>query len=132
MCLLSQLSQSLKAKVPHMLKKFWNDETGVIISAELVLVLTIAVLTMIVGLAEVATAVNTELNDVANAIGSFNQTFTVTGFGSASGHPKVKAYTFGFGWLDTIDDCDTDTTCDIVQGAPAPATQTGAVGTAGG
>ena len=39
-----------------MFKKFWNDESGVIISAELVLVLSIAVLTMVVGLAEVASA----------------------------------------------------------------------------
>ena len=38
-----------------------NDEAGVIISAELVLVLTIGVLAMIVGLSEVAVAINTEL-----------------------------------------------------------------------
>ena len=114
-----------------MFMKLWNDESGVIISAELVLVLSIAVLSMIVGLAEVASAVNTELNDVANAIGALNQSFSVTGFGSTT-LTKVKAYTFGSGWTDTIDDCDTDTTCDIVQGATSHGQQTGAVGTAGG
>lgn len=115
-----------------MFNKFWNDESGVIISAELVLVLTIAVLSMVVGLAEVATAINTELNDVANAFGALNQTFSVTGFGSGS-LTKVKGFTYGSGWRDTIDDCDTDTTCDIVQGATTnPTQQTGAVGTTGG
>ena len=56
-----------------MLNQLWNDEAGFVISAELVLVLTIAVLAMIVGLSEVAVAVNTELNDISNAIGSLNQ-----------------------------------------------------------
>ena len=51
-----------------MLNQLWNDEAGFVISAELVLVLTIAVLAMIVGLSEVAVAVNTELNDISNAI----------------------------------------------------------------
>ena len=50
-----------------MLNQLWNDEAGFVISAELVLVLTIAVLAMIVGLSEVAVAVNTELNDISNA-----------------------------------------------------------------
>ena len=47
-----------------------------IISAELVLVLTIAVLAMVVGLSEVAVAVNNELNDISNAVGSLNQSFS--------------------------------------------------------
>ena len=42
-----------------MLNQLWNDEAGFVISAELVLVLTIAVLAMIVGLSEAAVAVNT-------------------------------------------------------------------------
>ena len=62
-----------------MLRALWKEENGFIISAELVLVLTIAVLAMIVGLSEVAVAVNTELNDVSNAIGSLNQSYAYTG-----------------------------------------------------
>lgn len=115
-----------------MFTKFYNDESGVIISAELVLVLTICVLSMVVGLAEVASAINTELNDVSNAFGALNQSYSVTGFGNPK-LPKIKAFTFGSSFLDTIDDCDTDTTCDIVQGATAtPVAPTGAVGSAGG
>jgi len=115
-----------------MLKKFWNDESGVIISAELVLVLSIAVLSMVVGLAEVATAINTELNDVANAFGALNQSYSVSAFGSLTNGLKLKGFTVGSGWTDSIDDCDSDTTCDIVQGAVTHGPQTGAPGSAGG
>lgn len=98
-----------------MLMNLLNDETGVIISAELVLVLTIAVLAMVVGLTEVTVAVNTELNDVSNAIGALNQTFAFTGFCSSS-HGKLKSFFAGSSFIDHIDDCDTNTTCDIVGG----------------
>lgn len=99
-----------------MLKTIWNDESGVIISAELVLVLTIAVLAVVVGLSEVAVAVNTELNDVSNAIGALNQSFAFTGFCSFS-HGKFKSSFAGSSFFDHVDDCDTNTTCDIVAGA---------------
>lgn len=99
-----------------MFMKLWNDESGVIVSAELVLVLSIAVLTMIVGLAELATAINSELNDVSNAFGAMNQSFSVTGFGSTR-LAKIKAYTFGSSWVDAVDDCDLDSSCDIIVGA---------------
>lgn len=104
-----------------MLKNFLNDESGVIISAEIVIVLTVAVLAMIVGLAEVAVAVNTELNDISNALGSLTQSYFVTnykGFDRNTG----KSYSFysGSQFLDQIDDGDLNTSCDIVCGTPTP------------
>ena len=45
----------------------WNDENGVILSAEIVLIGTILVIGCIVGLASLSYAVNNELNDVAQA-----------------------------------------------------------------
>ena len=68
-----------------MLNTLLNDESGFIVSAELILVLTIAVLSMVVGLAEVAIAVNTELNDLSNAFGAINQSFAYCGFEACSG-----------------------------------------------
>jgi len=97
-----------------MLKQFMNDESGFVISAELVLVLTIAVLAMIVGLSEVAVAVNTELNDISNAIGALNQSYAYTGFLGNGG--KSKSYYAGSRFEDAIDDCDLNTTCDLVTG----------------
>ena len=103
-----------------MLRQLLNDESGVIISAELVLVLSIAVLAMVVGLSEVAVAVNTELNDISNAIGSLDQSIGYTGFvGNGS---KSKSFAHGATFLDSTDDCDTNTTCDIVAGASATTT----------
>jgi len=93
-----------------------NDETGVIISAELVLVLTIAVLAMIVGLSEVAVAINTELNDLSNAFGALNQSFAFTGFQKF--FPKFISFVPGSCFIDFIDDCDWNSSCDMVCGAP--------------
>ena len=59
------------------------DESGFIVSAELILIGTIAVLAMVVGLSEVALSINNELEDVASAFGAVNQSFHANG---ASGH----------------------------------------------
>ncbi len=100
-----------------MLKQLWNDEAGFVISAELVLVLTIAVLAMIVGLSEVAVAVNTELNDISNAIGALNQSYAYTGFRGTGG--KSKSFYAGSRFSDAVDDCDLNSTCDLVTGTRA-------------
>jgi hypothetical protein len=77
-----------------------NDEAGFIVSAELVLVSTIAVLAMIVGLSEVAINVNNELEDVGSAFGSINQTYCVKGILGCQG------YVSGTEFRDNIDTCD--------------------------
>ncbi|QDV19346.1 hypothetical protein Pan153_40110 [Gimesia panareensis] len=76
------------------MRALWNDEHGFVISAELVLVMTIAVLAMIVGLSEVAVAVNTELNDISNAIGALNQSYAYTGFSSFNAGRKALRFIF--------------------------------------
>ncbi|MBI1347150.1 hypothetical protein GC163_12780 [bacterium] len=101
-----------------MIKSLWNDEAGVVVSAEIVLVLTIAVLAMVVGLSEVAVAVNTELNDFSNAIGALNQSYAFTGF-KAVGEYKTKSYVAGSTYSDSTDDCDMNASCDLVCGAPS-------------
>ncbi len=111
-----------------MLRQLLNDESGVIISAELVLVLTIAVLAMIVGLSEVAVAVNTELNDVSNAIGALNQTYSFTGFAAFGLNGKCKSRFGGTTFNDNgPDDCDTNSSCEIVSGASTASTIEGQV-----
>ena len=94
------------------LNAFSNDECGAIVSAEIVLVLTVLVLGVIVGLSEVAVAVNTELNDISNAIGRLDQSYFVTGFHSKDG--KLKSSVAGSSFKDGVDDGDTNDTCDIV------------------
>ncbi len=105
-----------------MLHNFWNDECGFVISAELVLVVTVGVLAMIVGLSEVAVAVNNELNDISNAIGALNQSYMFTGF--IANDTKFKSSYAGSHFNDSIDDCDTNTSCQLVCSvASIPATE---------
>ncbi len=90
------------------LAKLYHDEAGFIVSAELAIVATIAVLAMIVGLSEVAYNVNEELEDVGSAIGNLSQTYQVYG---TSGH---KGSTNGSSFYDVPDFCDSqsDLSCD--------------------
>lgn len=108
----------------HMLQKLMNDECGLIISAELVLVLTICVLGVIVGLSSVVVAVNTELLDTAHAIGSLNQSFAIPGFrGCIKTNPIC--YTVGCVNTDQPDDCDCNTSCDMIAPGALPASTGG-------
>lgn len=68
----------------RLLDSLWKDEAGFVVSAELILVATITVLSMVVGLAEVSFAVNHELADVASAFDSVNQSY---GFQGQDGNP---------------------------------------------
>jgi Flp pilus assembly pilin Flp len=79
---------------------FWNDENGVIISAEMILVLSIVVIAVVAGLATLRDAIVTELADVGAAIGSQDQSFVYTGVVAHS------AATAGSSFTDTPDFCD--------------------------
>jgi hypothetical protein len=80
--------------------RFWNDQHGFIVSAELVLVATIAVLAMVVGLSEVALNINNELEDVGSAFGSMSQAYSASGFCGHKGHSEGSKY------KDKADFCD--------------------------
>ncbi len=85
---------------------FLNDDTGFIISAELVLIATIGVLGMIVGLSQVQNAVVSELNDVGHAIGALNQSYFYSGFSARKWGGWLKSRTFGSAFHDFSDACD--------------------------
>lgn len=81
-----------------------QDEAGFIVSAELVLISSIAVLAMVVGLSEVAHAVNQELEDVASAFGSINQSYEYSGqrghIGEVSGSQNTDYVDFCDDWCN--------------------------------
>lgn len=60
-----------------LLSKLWNDENGVLLSAEAVVVGTVAVVGLTTGLTVVARSVNEELQDVAFAIRSLDQSYSI-------------------------------------------------------
>jgi len=102
-----------------MLRKLWQDDAGAVLSAELILILTIAVLAMVVGLSSVAVALNTELNDLSSAFGNLNQTYAYTGFISVAGSgapAKNKAQVASGRWDDDEDTCDLTPDCNLVCG----------------
>jgi Flp pilus assembly pilin Flp len=100
-----------------MVRQLLNDEAGFIISAELVLVATLLVIGLIVGLSEVQHAVVSELNDVADAIGELNQSYSFSGFHKTD-FRSVHAVTYGSDFEDQRDDCDNNQ-CQIACDAPA-------------
>ena len=95
----------------HLLAKLAHDDAGFVVSAELVLVTTIVVLAMLVGLVEVQSGVDQELEDVASAVGSVNQTYVYRGLYSAG-----KSANAGSFFVDRFDDCDSQ--FDLVPSRP--------------
>lgn len=93
------------------MRKLFNDENGFIVSAELVLVLTIGVLGMVVGLASFRDAIVTEFCDLGSAFGALDQSYNYNGVhkvanGGKGHHGSVK----GSGYNDSADDCDCKST----------------------
>jgi Flp pilus assembly pilin Flp len=86
----------------EMLRRFWNDEAGFVVSAELILIATILVIGLIVGLAVLRNQVVQELVDVGQAIGSISQSFCFSG----TWKPAV-AWTDGTCYIDLIDFCQS-------------------------
>ena len=61
----------------NLFAKLWRDEAGVLLSADAVVVGTIAVVGLTTGLTVVAKSVNEELQDVAFAIRSLDQSYSI-------------------------------------------------------
>lgn len=81
--------------------RFAQDERGFVISAELVLVMTLGVLSMVVGLQAVSSAITQELNDVANAFGAVSQSYNYRSISK-----RRHAWISGSGFNDRADFCD--------------------------
>jgi hypothetical protein len=96
------------------LRNLWNDDLGFILSAELVLILTLGVLAMIVGIHAVAKSINQELIDIADSFGAMDQSWSVQGFTYCvvAGVPNVAVP--GSGFSDGSDFCD----CAVITFTP--------------
>ena len=94
-----------------MLRNLLNDENGFIISAELMLLITLSFCMAAVGWAAVRDALVNELNDVSHAIGAVSQSYNVTGFQKPKDLGKNHAECAGFGFNDDADECD----CNVLE-----------------
>jgi Flp pilus assembly pilin Flp len=79
-----------------------NDENGFLMSAELILLASILVLGLVVGISEVSFAINNELEDVASAFSSMNQSYSANGSNS-----RGKGHRSGSRFNDERDNCDS-------------------------
>lgn len=114
-----------------LMKQLLGDEAGFVVSSELVLIATIAVIGMITGLATLRDGVIQELGDLAAAIGSLEQSYTFT---SAIAH---TAATNGSSYTDNADYCEstgngTDTAGGAAPGCMLLSTAAGASGEGNG
>jgi Flp pilus assembly pilin Flp len=97
------------------LLRLWRDDSGALLSFEWILLATILVLAMVVGLKSVQQAVLNELEDLANAIGQLNQTYT---YGGVSG---CCASIGGARFDDTARSYNVDTCVPLATARTVPA-----------
>lgn len=62
-----------------MLRKLMVDESGFIVSSEMVLIATMLILGLLVGLNTLRNSITSEINDIADAIGNINQDYSYSG-----------------------------------------------------
>ncbi len=82
------------------MKRLWNDDAGLVLSAELVFMSSIVAIGMIVGLAAARDGVSSELADIGSAVNEYNQGYLVNGM---TGHGASVA---GTHHADSTDFCD--------------------------
>jgi hypothetical protein len=117
------------------IQQFLRDESGLVITAELIMIITIAVISLSAGWGAVASMLAEELEDVANSVGSLDQSFSYNGL-SAPGHATCSGG--GFNDSNNTVNVSTSTNCNasvagldftpLIPVIPAPALNAAAVG----
>lgn len=89
------------------MRKFFNDEAGLVVSAELMLIVTLIFTAAAVGVSVAREALVQEFNDVSEMIGTTDQTYNLQGFSVSEGvGAKPHAYSHPAGYNDGADACD--------------------------
>ena len=114
----------------NLLKALRQDEHGVILSTEIVIVGSLLVIGLITGLACLQKSVNGELQDLAGAIGALDQSYSYSSFRKAGTMGRCCAYTAG----SSYSNCENNSQkCgDIVGCCETTQLQTSACGACGG
>lgn len=73
--------------------RLWTDESGYLVSAELALLGTVAGVGLVAGLSSAQDAMNQELDNVAGAMRSLDQSFGLRGFKSHGRDGRLKSWT---------------------------------------
>lgn len=96
-----------------MRNQFWLDESGVVLSTELILLMTMLVIGLVTGMTALKTAVDVKLADVGGAIGALDSSFGFTGTTftpqTVTSTADSTAFTNGTEFLsDAASNADTD------------------------
>lgn len=94
----------------RLLQQLYRDESGVVISAELVIVSTVGVMALVVGWDAVATILAQELGDVANAMGALDQSYNYRGLNA---FPHARCSGSGYNDNQTSVTIDAEGNVDI-------------------
>jgi Flp pilus assembly pilin Flp len=94
-----------------MLQRIWKDEAGFVVSAELILVATIAVLGLVAGLATVRNSITNELADFGGAIDRLSQSYAVSQVAAHSGDSNGATI-----HVDLQDFCNADPVAGTAMG----------------
>ncbi len=93
-------------------RDLYLDTRGFIISAELIVLSSLLVVGLIVGMTALQQSVNAEMNDVADAFGSLNQSFCYSGMHGCYKDWCCQRFptsrVFGSCFTDTRDECDNN------------------------
>ena len=117
----------------NLFTQLWQDDAGVVVSAELVFILTLLVIGLLVGWSQVQHSVVSELDDVGQAIGKLNQSYTTSGFTSVKKYSGgIKAAVAGSAFKDSQDECDCDCTGTSALGCAMPIEECGMLYMGGG
>ena len=105
-----------------MFAKLMKDESGFVVSSELVLLATMLVLGLIVGLSAVRQAISQELADLATAIGRISQDYSYSGITGHSASVAGSIFTDANDFCENTDDAAANATnaCMVVTLAPPP------------
>lgn len=113
------------------MKRNGKKQGGFVLTAELVLIVTILVLGAIVGLVTMRDALTGEMEDVAEAVGSLDQGYQFDGLIN----PQLTAATAGSSFTDSFDEGDVDVYSftlsnglEVTSGTVAPAQTQAAAG----
>lgn len=89
----------------NLLRDLWQEDAGMILSAELVIILTVGVIGMVVGLVNLQNAMLGEFADLSLAFQSLNQSYSTPTFRGCWKWWGRTSWTAGSTFIDVFDGC---------------------------
>jgi Flp pilus assembly pilin Flp len=91
----------------NLMRQFWQDEAGVVVSTEIILVMMLLVFGLIAGMAALRDQVAQELADTGVMVGSLNQSYSFLG-NTNTVDATLNGATPSSSFADQADENDTD------------------------